>query len=69
LTKSSAGIVVPLRLGESDQLESMKLKKNAELDAEIRKMKKEEYVSVISGRWEGRYGILMGVKNGMLEVL
>ena len=69
MTKSSAGIVVPLRLGESDQLESMKLKKNAELDAEIRKMKKEEYVSVISGRWEGRYGILMGVKNGMLEVL
>lgn len=31
-------------------------------------MKKEEYVSVVSGRWEGRYGILMGAKNGKLEV-
>jgi hypothetical protein len=31
-------------------------------------MKKDEYVSVVSGPKKGRYGILMGAKNGKLEV-
>lgn len=31
-------------------------------------MKKDEYVSVISGPQAGKYGILMGTKNGRIEV-
>jgi len=38
------------------------------LSPELLKMKKEEYVTVVSGPHKGKYGILMGAKKGRLEV-
>ena len=67
-TKTSDGIVVPLGEEEANQLESMKNKDRQDLTPDIKKIKKEEYVSVVSGEHAGRYGIVMGAKAGKIEV-
>jgi transcription antitermination factor NusG len=67
-TKNVDGLIVPLTESESEQVESMIRKKPATLDPDMARMKKDEYVSIVSGNHQGRYGILMGTKNGRLEV-
>ena len=66
--KSNAGIIVPLGENEEEQIEQMRSMQERVLSPELQKLRKEEYVSVISGTHEGRYGILMGARNGRLEV-
>ena len=63
-TKTAGGIVLPLGPEESSQLETMQSKGRADLSPELKLIKKEEYVSVVSGEHTGRYGIVMGAKNG-----
>lgn len=56
--------------GEGEDIEIMKEqhKNVGKIDPELMLMKKDEYVEVIAGSSKGRYGILMGAKNGRLEV-
>jgi transcription antitermination factor NusG len=68
LTKTSDGIVMPLGENEASQLETMKNKERQDLTPDLKRIKKEEYVSVVSGEHTGRYGIVMGAKAGKIEV-
>ena len=61
-------VVVPLNAEQGLQLTAMKNKTQDIVDEEAAKLRKEEYVSVVSGPHNGRYGILMGAKNGALQV-
>ena len=63
-TKTINGIVVPLNEEEANQLETMMNKPRADLNPELKMIKKEEYVSVVSGEHAGKYGIVMGSKSG-----
>lgn len=65
---NTAGVVLPIETSQSEMLEEMKNTAVIELSPEQLQMKKEEYVSVIKGPQSGRYGILMGTRNGKLEV-
>jgi transcription antitermination factor NusG len=67
-TKTADGIVIPLGGDEATQLETMKNKERQDLSPELKRIKKEEYVSVVSGEHMGRYGIVMGAKAGKIEV-
>ena len=68
-TKTADSIVLPLSESDAEQLEGMKSKAKMELTDDLKLMRKEEYVSVVEGSHSGRYGILMGAKNGRLEVM
>ena len=61
-------VVLPIDEEESDQIEMMRQKQALELPEELTYIKKEGYVSVISGDHAGRYGIVMGTKSGKVEV-
>jgi transcription antitermination factor NusG len=68
-TKTMSGIVIPLLEEEAAQLELMKTKAPAsDLNTELKLIKREEYVSVVSGEHAGRYGIVMGARAGKIEV-
>jgi transcription antitermination factor NusG len=67
-TKNAAGLVLPLSHEEGKNLEQMRERTGQDLDPDVLKMKKDEYVTVIDGRHKGRYGILIGAKGGRLEV-
>lgn len=68
--KNPNNLILPLSRGEGEDIEIMKEKHKAgaQIDPELLLMKKDEYVSVVSGPNKGRYGILQGVKNGKLDV-
>jgi transcription antitermination factor NusG len=66
--KNPNNLIVPLSKAEGDSIEVMRDRNTAVIDPELMLMKKDEYVSVVSGPRKGRYGILMGAKNGKLEV-
>eukprot|EP01041_Mallomonas_annulata_P003360 gene3360-6652_t len=68
LGKDQQNKVVPLFKEEEEQFERMRNETFLALDPEITKIRKEEYVTVVSGPQEGRYGIIMGARNGQLEV-
>lgn len=66
--KNPNNLIVPLSPAEGESIEVMRDRETAVIDPELMLMKKDEYVSVVSGPRKGRYGILMGAKNGKLEV-
>ena len=68
LTKTLNAFVQPLSEEQAEQLESMKGKVGFQLSPEQAQLKKDCYVSIVRGPHKGRYGILMGAKNGRLEV-
>lgn len=65
--KNPNNLIVPLSKAEGESIEVMRDRNTAVIDPELMLMKKDEYVSVVSGPRKGRYGILMGAKNGKLE--
>ncbi len=68
LIKISKKFVVPLSEEECNGIQQLRNFSTVQLNENILKMKKDEYVTVIDGPLKGRYGILTGLKNGKLEV-
>ena len=68
-SKTRSGIVLPLPPTESESLEDIAFRKEKNMEAKYQLLKKDEYVSIISGPHEGKYGILQGTKRGKLEVI
>ena len=61
-------LVMPLPVKQGENLEAIRSNTIRDLPLETKKMKKNDYVSVISGIHEGRYGILSASKAGLFEV-
>jgi hypothetical protein len=68
-SKTKHGLVLPLSDEQASSLEKIASKKEKDIEDEYKLMKKDEYVSVVAGDHEGRYGILQGTKRGKLEVI
>lgn len=62
------GLVLPLTFAEEEEVEKLQAEVVPELSAEVKKLKIGEYVSIIGGRHEGKYGIIEGTSNGRIEV-
>ena len=62
--------VLPIDEEHENELEIMRNMTANEpiIDPEIAKIKKEDYVTIVSGLHAGKYGILMGAKGGKFEV-
>jgi transcription antitermination factor NusG len=67
-TKDGKGRVTPLSEAEVLQLESMRAQQPAPLDAEAERLRIGDYVSVVGGVYEGKYGIIEGAFNGKIQV-
>jgi len=67
-SNNKMNVVLPVSPEDSISMDDMKNKPILELKPQHARMRKEEYVSVISGEHEGRYGIFMGTKLGKIEV-
>ena len=61
-------LVMPLPVKQGENLEAIRSNLIRDLPLETKKMKKNDYVSVISGIHIGRYGILSASKAGLFEV-
>ena len=61
-------LVMPLPVKQGENLETIRSNLIRDLPLETKKMKKNDYVSVISGIHIGRYGILSASKAGLFEV-
>ena len=61
-------LVMPLPVKQGENLEAIRSNTIRDLPLETKKMKKNDYVSVISGIHIGRYGILSASKAGLFEV-
>jgi transcription antitermination factor NusG len=68
LTKNIEGLTLPISAEEAMELDKLKAENADELDVDIMRMKKDEYVSVVSGTHAGKYGILNGIRKGRAEV-
>lgn len=66
--RNEKNAVLPVNPEDSIELDQLKSKPIPSLKPEHVKMRKEEYVSVVEGERKGRYGILMGARNGKIEV-
>ena len=69
LTKNRDGLVVPLPAVDAVRLERTITMQVTDLREELKLLKKDEYVSVVSGPHKGEYGIFNSVKSGMVEVI
>lgn len=69
LTKNRDGLVVPLPAVDAVRLERTITLQVTDLREELKLLKKDEYVSVVSGPHKGEYGIFNSVKSGMVEVI
>jgi transcription antitermination factor NusG len=67
-TKDNKGRVVPLSEAEVLQLEAMRAQQVPPLDAEAERLRIGDYVSVVGGVYEGKYGIIEGAFNGKIQV-
>ena len=68
-SKTRSGIVLPLPPTESESLENISSRQEKSMEEKYKLLKKDEYVSIIRGPHEGKYGILQGTKRGKLEVI
>ena len=64
----STKLVIPIEEDEAAQIEVMRAKAPLGLPDELKKIKKEDYVSIVGGEHTGRYGIVMGARGGKIEV-
>lgn len=62
-------LVSPLTPEQGADLERARQLMVTDLDPETQKIRKDEYVSVVSGLHLGKYGVVTGTKAGKLEVL
>eukprot|EP01036_Dinobryon_divergens_P025005 gene25005-33509_t len=69
LAKNEDELVLPLSEEEEAQLEILKEEPAPELSPEVKLLRTGEYVSVISGRHAGKYGIIQGSSGGKITVL
>jgi len=67
--KNNNNIVVPLNKDEGANADVVASLPEKVLPAEMSKLKKGEYVSIISGLYKGQYGIMNTVRNGRIEVV
>lgn len=68
-SKTRSGIVLPLPKNEAGSLEDIAVRSEKQMDEKYSLLKKDEYVSIVNGPHEGKYGILQGTKKGKLEVI
>lgn len=68
-SKTRSGIVLPLPKTEAGSLEDIAVRSEKQMDEKYNLLKKDEYVSIVKGPHEGKYGILQGTKRGKLEVI
>jgi transcription antitermination factor NusG len=68
-SKTRSGIVLPLPKTEAGSLEDIAVRSEKQMNEKYSLLKKDEYVSIIKGPHEGKYGILQGTKRGKLEVI
>lgn len=67
-TKSMSNLVVPLNEIETSTIVRLKSAPPMELSPELKLVRKNGYVSITGGVHKGRYGIVLGAKNGLIEV-
>lgn len=66
--KDLHGLVVPLSEDEVSELDVLRAQEEPVMDEEVSKLRIGEYVSVVGGRHQGKYGIIEGTSNGKIEV-
>jgi transcription antitermination factor NusG len=66
--KNSYNFVVPLSEADGKDVERSILHPEDDLDEEAKKLRKQDYVSVVEGPMEGAYGIITGSHAGLIDV-